>query len=93
MSLAYLGPKGTFSEQAALRYLEKYEMVEGENTPVGLILCAGKNEEHIELLQLNKSNIRVADYLTQLPSKEILQTKLHKAIEIARNRLDHDLRD
>ena len=70
-----------------LRYLEKYEMVEGENTPVGLILCAGKNEEHIELLQLNKSNIRVADYLTQLPSKEILQTKLHKAIEIARNRL------
>ena len=76
-----------------LRYLEKYEMVEGENTPIGLILCAGKNEEHIELLQLNRSNIRVADYLTQLPSKEILQTKLHKAIEIARNRLDHDLRD
>jgi hypothetical protein len=70
-----------------LRYLEKYEMVEGENTPVGLILCAGKNEEHIELLQLHKSNIRVADYLTQLPSKEVLQTKLHKAIEIARNRL------
>lgn len=73
-----------------LRYLEKYEMVEGENTPVGLILCAGKNEEHIELLQLNKSNIRVADYLTQLPSKEVLQTKLHKAIEIARNRLNAD---
>jgi len=70
-----------------LRYLEKYEMVEGENTPIGLILCAGKNEEHVELLQLHKSNIRVADYLTQLPSKEILRTKLHKAIEIARNRL------
>ncbi len=70
-----------------LRYLEKYEMVEGENTPVGLILCAGKNEEHIELLQLHKSNIRVADYLTQLPSKDILQAKLHKAIEIARYRL------
>lgn len=70
-----------------LRYLEKYEMVEGENTPIGLILCAGKNEEHIELLQLHKSNIRVADYLTQLPPREILQAKLHKAIEIARNRL------
>lgn len=70
-----------------LRYLEKYEMVEGENTPIGLILCAGKNEEHIELLQFYKSNIRVADYLTQLPPKEILQAKLHKAIEIARNRL------
>ncbi|MFH1096780.1 MAG: PDDEXK nuclease domain-containing protein [Candidatus Desantisbacteria bacterium] len=70
-----------------LRYLEKYEMVKGENTPIGLILCAGKNEEHIELLQLHKSNIRVADYLTQLPPREILQAKFHKAIEIARNRL------
>jgi predicted nuclease of restriction endonuclease-like (RecB) superfamily len=82
--------EATFKGQMELylRYLEKYEMVEGENTPVGLILCAGKNEEHIELLQLNKSNIRVADYLTQLPSKKILQTKLHKAIEIARNRLN-----
>jgi len=70
-----------------LRYLEKYEMVEGENTPIGLILCTGKSEEHIELLQLHKGNIRVADYLTQLPSKEILQARLHKAIEIAKNRL------
>ncbi len=70
-----------------LRYLEKYETVEDENTPIGLILCTGKNEEHIELLQLDKSNIKVADYLTLLPSKELLQQKLHKAVEIARNRL------
>ena len=70
-----------------LRYLQKYEMVEGENLPVGLILCSGKNEEHIELLQLDKSNIRVADYLTQLPPKEVLRAKLHQSIEIARNRL------
>lgn len=71
-----------------LRYLEKYEQIEGENTPVGLILCTGKNEEHIELLQLDKSNIRVADYLTQLPSKKYLKEKLHSAIEIARNKLE-----
>jgi len=70
-----------------LRYLEKYETVEDENTPIGLILCTGKNEEHIELLQLDKSNIKVADYLTLLPSKELLQQKLHKAVEIARNRM------
>ena len=50
-----------------LRYLEKHEQLEGENTPIGLILCTGKNHEHIELLQLDKSNIRVADYLTLLP--------------------------
>lgn len=70
-----------------LRYLEKYEQVEGENTPIGLILCTGKNTEHVELLQLDKSNIRVADYLTALPSQKILQEKLHNAVEIARNKI------
>lgn len=69
-----------------LRYLEKYETIEGEKSPVGLILCAGKNPEHVELLQLDKSNIKVADYLTQLPPKELLLEKLHKAIEIARTK-------
>jgi predicted nuclease of restriction endonuclease-like (RecB) superfamily len=69
-----------------LRYLEKHDTVEGENSPIGLILCSGKNPEHVELLQLNKSNIAVADYLTQLPSKELLLEKLHKAIEIARTK-------
>lgn len=70
-----------------LRYLEKYEMTEGENPPIGLILCSGKNKEHIELLQLHKSNIKVAGYLTQLPSKEVLQKKLQQSIEIAKNKL------
>lgn len=70
-----------------LRYLQKYEMVEGENLPIGLILCAGKNEEHVELLQLDQSNIRVAEYLTVLPEKALLQQKLHEAVEYARNRL------
>jgi predicted nuclease of restriction endonuclease-like (RecB) superfamily len=73
-----------------LRYLEKHETVEGENSPVGLILCAGKNSEHVELLQLDKSNIKVADYLTQLPPKELLLEKLHKAIEIARSSQDEN---
>jgi predicted nuclease of restriction endonuclease-like (RecB) superfamily len=71
-----------------LRYLEKYEQVDGENSPIGLILCTGKNEEHIELLQLDKSQIRVADYLTALPSQKVLQEKLHRAVEIARNRMN-----
>ena len=71
-----------------LRYLEKHEQVEGENTPIGLILCTGKNEEHVELMQLHKSNIHVADYLTLLPSQKVLKQKLHQAIEIAKNRID-----
>lgn len=73
-----------------LRYLEKHEQMEGEDTPIGLILCTGKNQEHVELLQLPQSNIRVADYLTQLPPREILQAKLHQSIELARNKLQTD---
>lgn len=76
-----------------LAYLKKYEMVEGENPPIGLILCTGKNPEHIELLQLNDGNIRVADYLTELPSREILLDRLHRAIAIARNNLQTDGQD
>lgn len=69
-----------------LRWLEKHETIEGENKPLGLILCASKNEEHIELLQLDQSNIKVAEYLTKLPSMKLLEEKLHKAIEIARGK-------
>lgn len=70
-----------------LRWLEKYEKVKGENSPVGLILCAYKNEEHIELLKLDQSNIKIAEYLTKLPDIKLLEQKLHRAIEIAKNRL------
>jgi predicted nuclease of restriction endonuclease-like (RecB) superfamily len=70
-----------------LRYLQKYEQRDGENSPIGLILCAGKNKEHIELMQLDKSNIKVAQYLISLPNKKLLEAKLHKAIEIAQSRI------
>jgi predicted nuclease of restriction endonuclease-like (RecB) superfamily len=76
-----------------LAWLEKHETVEGENPPVGLILCAGKNYEHVELLQLHKSNIKVAEYLTQLPPKEVLLEKFHKAIEIARAQMEYKMLD
>ncbi len=69
-----------------LRWLEKFELVEGENPPIGLILCATKNQEHVELLQLESSNIKVAEYLTKLPDLKLIEQKLHLAIEIARNR-------
>jgi predicted nuclease of restriction endonuclease-like (RecB) superfamily len=69
-----------------LKWLDKYERKEGEGLPIGLILCSEKQQEQIELLELNKGHIRVAEYLTQLPSKELLAQKLHTAIEIARER-------
>jgi len=70
-----------------LRWLEQHDMQPGEDTPIGLILCADKSEEHVELLQLEQTGIRVAQYLTELPSKELLQQKLHQAIELAQERL------
>jgi len=70
-----------------LRWLEKYEQKTGEETPIGLILCAGKSSEHIELLQLQKSGIRVAEYMTELPPRKILEKKLHQAITLAKERL------
>ena len=71
-----------------LRWLDKNMRIEGENTPIGLILCAGKSTEHIELLQLENSNIKVADYLTQLLDIQLFEQKLRTAIEIAKQRLE-----
>lgn len=70
-----------------LKWLERNERREGEKRPIGLILCAGKNEEHVELLELGRSNIRVASYMTELPPREVLEEKFRLAIEAARNRL------
>lgn len=69
-----------------LKWLEKYEKEEGENSPIGIILCADKKSEQIELLELEKSNIHVAQYLTVLPPKELLEFKLHQALKNARKR-------
>lgn len=58
----------------------------GENAPLGLILCADKNQEQIELLELNEGSVRVASYLTELPPKQLLEQKLVESIEHARTR-------
>lgn len=71
-----------------LRWLEKYDVEPGENPPLSLILCAGKSEGHVELLQLRESGIRVAEYLTELPPRELLEQKLYTAIHQARERLE-----
>jgi hypothetical protein len=73
-----------------LRWLDRNEREPGEEAPIGLILCAGKSDEQVELLQLAKSEIRVAQYLTELPPRKVLENKLHDAIRIARERLTMD---
>ncbi|MBM4297912.1 MAG: DUF1016 domain-containing protein [Deltaproteobacteria bacterium] len=70
-----------------LRWLARYEQKPDEDSPIGLILCAGKKREQIELLELEKSSIRVASYWTKILPRKLLQKKLHEAIRHARERL------
>jgi predicted nuclease of restriction endonuclease-like (RecB) superfamily len=76
-----------------LRWLAQHEREPEENLPLGIILCAGKNTEQIELLELGTAGIHVAEYLTVLPPREVLRDKLHKAIETARARIEGKERD
>ena len=66
----------------------RYEKEPGEEGPLGLILCAGKSEKHVKLLQLDRSGIRVATYLTELPSRQLLERKLREMTAAARAHLE-----
>ncbi|MDO9577362.1 MAG: PDDEXK nuclease domain-containing protein [Candidatus Cloacimonadales bacterium] len=66
-----------------LKYLKKYEKLDDENPPIGLILCSEKGQEQMELMFLQDDRIKVAEYITELPPKELFLEKLHEAIQIA----------
>lgn len=71
-----------------LRWLEQNEMEPGEETPLGLLLCTEGGEEQIELLQLDKVGIKVAQYMTELPPREVLIRQIQKSLEAAKIRFD-----
>ena len=79
------GDKGQM--ELYLRWLDRHERKPGEEAPIGLILCAGQRYETVELLDLEKSGIRVSSYWTDVLPKEQLQRKLHEAVQLARARL------
>ena len=70
-----------------LKWLDRYEKQDGEGAPIGLILCAEKSNEQVELLEMGKDGIMVAEYWTELPAKEKLEEKLHNALVEAKERL------
>ena len=70
-----------------LRWLQEHETHAHEEPPIGLILCVGKSAEQVRLLRLEAAGIRVAEYLTELPPREVLERKLHDAIRLAREQL------
>ncbi len=72
-----------------LNWLDKNERKPGEEKPLGIILCADKDQEDVEYLELDNSGIHVAQYLTELPPKEILEERLRNAISVAQERDAH----
>lgn len=71
-----------------LRWLAKYESEDAEGAPLGIILCAGASTGQIELLELGSAGIHVAEYLTVLPPRDVLERKLKDAISAARLRFE-----
>ncbi|HXU30857.1 MAG TPA: PDDEXK nuclease domain-containing protein [Thermoanaerobaculia bacterium] len=80
------GDKGQM--ELYLNWLNRYERNDGEDRPIGLILCAGKRHETVELLDLEQSGIRVSSYWTDALPKKELERKLHDAVLLARARLE-----
>ena len=72
-----------------LRWLEENETENNEEQPIGLILCAQGNSEQVELLQLDKTNIRVAEYITEYLPKKLLQEKLHLFYERSKRMIEN----
>jgi predicted nuclease of restriction endonuclease-like (RecB) superfamily len=87
LKLGKFAPADVGQMEFYLRWLKKHEMRPGEEEPLGLILCAQKSDERVEVLELEKRGVRVAEYLTELPPRKLLEQKLHDAVRLARARL------
>ena len=71
-----------------LKWLEKHEKQEGEESPIGIILCTEASKEQIELLEMHKDGIMVAEYWTEVLPKEQLEKKLHQALINAQEKIE-----
>lgn len=67
-----------------LKYLDKFEKQEGEEAPIGIILCASKNKIVTELLDIEKDKIHIAEYITKHIPRKLLEDELLREIEMAK---------
>ena len=88
LKLGKFAPGDVGQMEFYLRWLKKHEMRPGEEEPLGLILCAEKSDERVEVFELASRGIRVAEYLTELPPRAMLEHKLHEAVRLAQARLE-----
>lgn len=70
-----------------LRWLDRHERQPGEEAPMAIILCAGKKQETVEYLDMGSAGIHVAEYITELPPRELMRERFHQALAAARQRL------
>jgi predicted nuclease of restriction endonuclease-like (RecB) superfamily len=71
-----------------LKWLNRYERQDDENEPIGIILCTKASRNPIELMELDKSGIAVAEYWTNLPPKTELERKIKEILIEAQERLE-----
>lgn len=88
LKLGEFKPEHKGQVELYLKWLAKHEQQPGESSPIAIILCSDKDADVVELMDLEKDQIHVAEYWLQLPPREVLQAKLHKAMGEARARLE-----
>jgi len=71
-----------------LKWLNKHERQPDENEPIGLILCPHANRGQLELLEMDKSGIAVAEFWTVMPPKAEFEKKINAIMQEAKERLE-----
>ena len=88
LKLGEFRPADSGQVELYLRWLDRHDRQPSEEPPLAIILCAGRKRETVEYLDLGRSGIHVAEYLTELPPREVLRERFHRALAVARARLD-----
>ena len=71
-----------------LNWLNRYERKTGEEAPIGIILCSDADREVVELMQMDKDGIAVAEYWTTVPPKEKFEQKIQMILSETKERLE-----